>query len=59
MAAKFKLGDIAKLNAVVPQGPIKQFRMTDDGTVQCLLEWDDESDVVQERWFNEDDLIGE
>ena len=59
MAAKFKLGDIATLNVLVPQGPIKQFRMTDDGTVQCLIEWDDEFDVAQERWFDEDDLIGE
>jgi uncharacterized protein YodC (DUF2158 family) len=59
MAAKFKLGDVAKLNAVVPQGPVKQFRMTDDGTVQCLITWDDEAGVTQERWFNEDDLTGE
>jgi len=59
MAAKFKLGDVAKLNAVIPEGPVKQFRMTDDGTVQCLIAWEDVDGVAQERWFNEDDLTGE
>lgn len=59
MAAKFKIGDAVKVNAVVPNGPIKQFRMTDDGTIQCLIEWEDADGVAQERWFNEDDLVGE
>ena len=58
MAAKFKIGDEVKLNAVVPAGPVKQFRMQDDGTVQCLISWNDADGVEQERWFNEDDLIG-
>ena len=58
MAAKFKIGDNVKLNVEVPTGPVKQFRMQDDGTVQCLIEWTDSEGVAQERWFNEDDLIG-
>ena len=58
MAAKFKIGDNVKLNAEVPNGPVKQFRMLDDGTIQCLIEWTDSEGVTQERWFNEDDLIG-
>ena len=58
MAAKFKIGDNVKLNAEVPNGPVKQFRMQDDGTIQCLIEWTDSEGVTQERWFNEDDLIG-
>ena len=59
MAAKFKIGDVVKVSATPPQGPVKQFRMLDDGTVQCLIEWEDAAGVTQERWFNEDDLIGE
>jgi uncharacterized protein YodC (DUF2158 family) len=59
MAAKFKIGDNVKLNTVVPEGPVKQFRMTDDGTIQCLIDWTDTEGVAQERWFNEDDLVGE
>ena len=58
MAAKFKIGDNVTLKAVPPAGPVKQFRMLDDGTVQCLIEWEDADGVAQERWFNEDDLIG-
>jgi uncharacterized protein YodC (DUF2158 family) len=58
MATKFKQNDVVKLNVAVPQGPVQAFRMLEDGTVQCLVQWEDADGVTQERWFNEDDLIG-
>jgi uncharacterized protein YodC (DUF2158 family) len=56
MAAKFKKGDVVKVKTVVPQGPVQAFRMDEDGTVYCKLEWTDANGVVQERWFNEAEL---
>lgn len=58
MATKFKKGDVVKLNAVVPEGPIVAYRMDDDGVVYCLISWTDANGETQERWFKEDDLIG-
>lgn len=56
MATKFAKGETVKVSVVVPQGPVQAFRMLDDGTVQCLLEWTDADGNTQQRWFNEDDL---
>lgn len=56
MATKFTRGQSVKVKAVVPSGPIKAFRMDEDGVVWCLLEWDAEGQMM-ERWFREDDLI--
>ena len=58
MATKFKKGDEVKVQAVVPQGPVKALRMDEDGTVYCLVEWTDKDGQTQQRWFAEDDLIG-
>lgn len=58
MATKFKKGDVVKVNAVVPSGPILAYRMDEDGVVFCLLEWQDANGVTHQRWFKEDDLIG-
>lgn len=51
----FKKGDVVKLKAVVPQGPIIAMRMTEEGVVQCLVEWND-GQQTQQRWFDQDDL---
>ena len=54
----FKKGDVVKLKTVVPEGPVQSIRMDDDGVVQYLIEWTDADGVVQQRWFNEDQLTG-
>ena len=58
MATKFKKGDVVKVNTVVPEGPVQALRMDDDGVVYCLVEWTDVEGNTQQRWFAEDDLIG-
>jgi uncharacterized protein YodC (DUF2158 family) len=58
MATKFKVGDSVKLNKTVPSGPVQEYRMLADGTVQCLIQWENEAGETHQRWFNEDDLIG-
>jgi uncharacterized protein YodC (DUF2158 family) len=56
MATTFKKGDVVKLKAVVPQGPVVALRMSEDGVVSYLIEWTDASGVKQSRWFVEDEL---
>ena len=59
MAAKFTKGDVVKVKAVVPQGPVVKFRMdTESGVVSYLIQWTDANGDAQERWFNEDELTG-
>lgn len=55
MATMFKKGDAVKLKAVVPTGDVSALRMLEDGTVQYLLEWQEDG-VTQQRWFNEDQI---
>lgn len=57
MATTFKKGDVVKLKAVVPQGPVVALRMSEDGIVSYLVEWVDSDGVKQSRWFAEDELI--
>jgi hypothetical protein len=57
MAAKFQKGDVVKVAAVVPQGPVQSFRMDDDGIVYCLIEWTDADGASHQRWFAQDDLV--
>jgi uncharacterized protein YodC (DUF2158 family) len=57
MATKFTKGDVVKLKAVMPQGPVIKFRMDEEtGVVSYLLQWVDAEGHTQERWFIEDDL---
>ena len=58
MATKFKVGDNVKLVTVEPQGPVIEYRMLPDGTVQCLIQWTNAAGEVHQRWFDEDSLIG-
>ena len=57
MATKFKKGDVVKLDAVVPQGPVEALRMDEDGNFFYLISWTDAQGNTQQRWFGEDDLI--
>jgi uncharacterized protein YodC (DUF2158 family) len=59
MATTFKKGDVVKLKAVVPQGPVLALRMSEDGVVSYLVEWVDTNEVKQSRWFTEDELTAE
>lgn len=57
MATKFKKGDVVKVEAVVPQGPVTALRMDDDGNVFCLISWTDANGAEHQRWFAETQLI--
>jgi uncharacterized protein YodC (DUF2158 family) len=57
MATQFKKGDIVKVVAVIPQGPVESMRMDEDGNVQYLVSWPDANGVVQSRWFDEVQLV--
>ena len=57
MATKFAKGEVVRVKAVVPQGPVEALRMDEDGVVYCLIEWTDEAGNSQERWFAEDALV--
>lgn len=56
MATKFKKGDVVKLNAAVPEGPVEALRMTEDGVFFYLVSWTNADGVEQQRWFEEDQL---
>ena len=58
MATQFKKGDVVKVRAVIPEGPVQALRMDEDGVVSYLIEWTDAEGNVQQRWFEEDTLIG-
>jgi len=53
-----KKGDIVRVKAVVPEGPVVALRMTEDGVIYYLIEWADTDGVTQQRWFAEDQLMG-
>lgn len=55
--ATFKKEDVVRLKGVVPEGPVQKLRMDDDGNVSYLVEWTDAEGHVQQRWFDEADLI--
>lgn len=55
--AMFKKGELVKVKAVVPSGPVEKLRMDEDGNVQYLIEWKDENGATQQRWFDEDQLV--
>lgn len=52
----YKKGDVVRLKATVPQGPIGAMRMDEDGTVWCMLEWTGDDGQVHSRWFQADDV---
>ena len=52
-----KKGDVVRVKAVVPEGPVIALRMTEDGVIYYLIEWTDTDGVTQQRWFTEDQLM--
>jgi sugar lactone lactonase YvrE len=52
----FKKGDVVKLKAVIPQGPITKMRMDDDGNIWYLMEWTTEDGQAHSRWFMDSEL---
>lgn len=56
MATKFKKGEVVKLKAVLPEGPVESFRMDQDGNVQYFISWTAASGIPQSRWFDENEL---
>jgi len=52
----FKKGEIVKVKAVVPEGPIIALRMSEEGIVSYLIEWND-GETTQQRWFEQDQLV--
>ncbi len=56
MATKFTKGQVVKVQATVPQGPVQALRMTEDGEFFYLIDWTDANGVKQNRWFSEASL---
>lgn len=52
----FKKGDVVKVKAVIPEGPITKMRMDEDGTVYYLVEWQNADGSPAERWFTEEQI---
>ena len=57
--ATFSKGQVVKVRAVVPEGPVQKMRMDEDGNVSYLIQWDDIEGITQERWFDESELVAE
>ena len=53
MATKFTKGQVVKVQATDPQGPVQALRMTEDGEFFYHIEWTDADGVSQNRWFPE------
>ena len=52
----FKKGDVVKVKAVTPEGPITKMRMDEDGKIYYLVVWSTDG-VEHERWFTEDQIV--
>jgi hypothetical protein len=57
MATKFTKGQEVRVNAVIPQGPVKALRMDEDGKFFYQIEWVDAAGMKQVRWFAEEELV--
>lgn len=53
MATMYKKGDVVKLIVNTPTGPVLALRMLEDGTVECLVEWQGDDGSTHQRWFAE------
>lgn len=56
MAASFKIGQEVQLIAIIPQGPVEQLSVDQDGNIQYLVSYQDSDGDSQSRWFKEDEL---
>jgi hypothetical protein len=53
MASVYKKGDMIKVVATTPTGPVESIRMREDGVVLYLITYTDANSVEQQRWFPE------
>jgi hypothetical protein len=56
MAANFKIGQIVKVIAVIPEGPVDQISVDQEGNITYLVTWTDINGVLQQSWFVESTL---
>ena len=56
MPAAFHVGEIVKVNTPIPEGPVLQIGVDQQGNINYLVEFV-EYDQTQQRWFKEDQLI--
>jgi uncharacterized protein YodC (DUF2158 family) len=59
MAAKFTIGEQVKVTPtpVDPAGPVEALQMDSSGNISYLISWTDENGIVQQRWFQENQLV--
>lgn len=55
--AAFTKGQVVKVNALIPSGPIQKMRMDEDGVISYLIQWTDANGLTHERWFEENELV--
>lgn len=56
MAASFKIGQEVQLITVIPEGPIVQLSVDQEGNITYLVAYKDSDGETQNRWFKEDEL---
>lgn len=56
MAASFKVGQEVQLITVIPEGPIMQLAVDQEGNIEYLVTYKDSDGETQNRWFKEDEL---
>lgn len=56
MAASFKIGQEVQLITVIPEGPIVQLSVDQEGNIAYLVAYKDSDGDSQSRWFKEDEL---
>jgi len=56
MPAAFYVGEIVKVNTPVPEGPVLQLGVDQQGNISYLVEFIEYGES-QQRWFREDQLI--
>lgn len=56
MAASFKIGQEVQLITIIPEGPVTQLSVDQEGNIQYLVTYQDSNGDTQSRWFKEDEL---
>lgn len=56
MASIFTKNQTVRLKHPVVQGPVSNFRMSEEGEILCFVTWTDKDGNQQQRWFAESDL---
>jgi hypothetical protein len=53
MASTYKKGQVLRVKAVAPEGPVESIHMTDEGDIEYLISWVDADGEPHSRWFTE------